>query len=373
MPTDLRRSARRALRDRSRWGRIVLNLAVLALAGWAVRHLVIALTIEKAPPAAVVGAPRPRVTISGLLPVPSESSVTGVRPTGPPPPDTWLLDVVNDDVVYRAPVDLSCVRPAPALLATANAGRSWLRLDVPLIGLTAMSFADARHGTVVGWTKNCKVGAWNTSDAGASWHPIASPARPVIDLDLVTENDGWAVTRIPAGIARVTGGGTSLTPTSTPCGGTASPPRRVVAVSTSEAIVTCEGDVTSAGQARGVYRTTNGGASWTAMTRSARGVAPGADGLGGAGRLLSLDRVGDELLVAISKGGCPEGELRRSRDGGRTWTATPCVSAEIEHDGWLGVGFSTAGRGFGLVAWGSQLRGLVTADGGATWQLVQES
>lgn len=63
---------------------------------------------------------------------------------------------------------------APALLATTDAGKTWTRVVIPDVGLTAISFADPLHG----WLADNRGRLFMTDDGGLKWTEVLSNQAP---------------------------------------------------------------------------------------------------------------------------------------------------------------------------------------------------
>ena len=206
------------------------------------------------------------------------------------------------------------------VVATADAGKTWQTRYVGSDVLTAVSFADARHGWAVGTT-----GVLATADGGAHWRLQRAVSR-FYHLTAVTFADarhGWAVggtgqaPKKPGFIMATSDGGAHWT---TRLPGTSD---RLNGVSFVDAL---RGWVV--GNRGVVYRTQDGGRSWA---------------------LSHLDAHWELGAVAFS-------------DAGHGWA--------VVHPRWS-LGAASSGdseRGWGLLR---QLDLLATSDGGATWAPVQ--
>jgi photosystem II stability/assembly factor-like uncharacterized protein len=112
-------------------------------------------------------------------------------------------------------------------------------------------------------------------------------------------------------------------------------------------------------------RTFNGGASWERLTDGRP-----ETGLDGVAPVVDLDLAGPQgqtVWVLLADEACPEGQLRRSADGGASFEQLPCPGDSTSLDAVLAVAFSAPTEGvlLGLADDAPVL--LVTSDGGSTW------
>ena len=211
--------------------------------------------------------------------------------------------------------------PRPwALERTVDGGKTWSVLWLPGCGCSGgeMSFYDARHGYVLANEKAAPYGQrlfW-TDDGGKSWTLVA---RPALDGSITFVDRLHGFLRRP--------------PTTTGCG-IAAPGRNCQETRTPGAL----------------YRTTDGGKTWTRMATPPPSMS-----------YFPVSAFGRSLVVADAKGG--RTLVYTSADGGAHWkaSATP-LSAKAQSD------FSAASPTKWAFSVGVTL--YVTNDGGGHWQRI---
>ncbi len=200
------------------------------------------------------------------------------------------------------------------------------RPGTAVLSLSAIQRLDPRVGYIAGWT-GTGVGLAKTGDAGTTWQRITVPASHLSALRFIDERVGWA-------------GGFAL--------------RDVPQIGCAQAAPA------GATRCRGVVlRTDDGGRTWQEV------LSIPTDGVAGE-PIRQLQAVDGQrawvltLAPPCSPGGCPS-EVRRTTDGGRTWTT-------ILHGGIVAIRFASAYRGWAAL---EDSRGDVevrsTSDGGTTW------
>ena len=204
------------------------------------------------------------------------------RPTG-----LDLYDVAFPSLAHGFVVGQNSIwdEGAGALYQTADAGNSWIWLDVPEISepLDALFFLDAQRGWAMGNGISDGCCHYRTLDGGATWLSIEGPIGSTYSVRFLTPSFGYALGNYGFSISRDGGVSWSTAPSdihfvdfrNTSLG---------LGVSTSD----------------GILRTADGGLSFTLV----RG------GGASAARFLTDD-------VAVASAG---DRLLRSIDGGLTWT-----------------------------------------------------
>jgi photosystem II stability/assembly factor-like uncharacterized protein len=231
------------------------------------------------------------------------------------------------------------------LLATLDGGRTWSRVDVtptsaalPSVAAastpaylsssfwpTAVQRLDARTGFVAG-VMGTGMGLARTSDGGATWQRMAIPATGISKLRFIDERVGWVAGDVLRDSPRIACW--QPPPTGTPeCHGT-------------------------------VLRTEDGGQTWQET------LSTGWDGARGD-PVRQLEAVDGQLawvltLTSPCDSTCPT-ELRRTTDGGKTWTIL--LRGDIS-----AIRFASASRGWvALVDPQGSVEVRTTSDGGTTW------
>jgi photosystem II stability/assembly factor-like uncharacterized protein len=209
---------------------------------------------------------------------------------------------------------------------TLDGGRSWKRFRQRY----EASFATERiglgfHSYLV--HNHLALALLATSDGGQTWRRRASPCTQTVAsgavIDLVTPSLGWIV---------------------------------------------CLGQPGAGNEAKAVFRTTDGGQSWSAgasaVTYPRRSVH---GGLGGYGYPLGIAFAADGFGILWES----RGTLYVTRDRGIHWRAEPKI-ARPELDFGRGAAAFAGGRGLVLLGRGSSIpaRLLATDDAGRTWHLV---
>lgn len=142
---------------------------------------------------------------------------------------------------------------------------------------------------------------WKSGDSGATWNPTG-PVPFAFPQALVEAPDGLYAATSDAGVARSTDAGATWTPVNHGIAGT-----RIggLAADPAHSGTLFAGTAATPGT---VYKSIDGGANWTAVdSRAASGVS-----------LLIVDRQDPRLVYAQWQ----DSVLRRSTDGGATWTNT---------------------------------------------------
>jgi photosystem II stability/assembly factor-like uncharacterized protein len=181
----------------------------------------------------------------------------------------------------------------------------------------------------VGYAWTWEHGLAKTSDAGATWQPIAVPAAAVQmpSLRFIDEQVGWITGYVDRGIPQVACQQAPPVP-APPCKGV-------------------------------VLRTTDGGRSWTAVFAIPTTLVTGEP----VRALQAVDGLRAWIVTPdepCEQNACPA-ELRRTTDGGTTWTT-------LRHDRIAAIRFASASRGWlAIVTADGSVEVQTTSDGGVTW------
>jgi photosystem II stability/assembly factor-like uncharacterized protein len=242
-------------------------------------------------------------------------------------------------------------RRTAAISTTADGGQTW---STP----TTFHAALARSVTVVPGG----VDAWalvgtrlqHSDDGGTTWSIL--PRAGVSDPTFGTAMDGWAIRRatVFSRVVVTSDGGVTWSAGPAPCRPGARAAIFVTRTSIDDGWVVCGGDAAAGSLRQVVWRTTDGGATWT---RGFHGVAPSA-----VGYHFLDDGHGWRWHYNFA-------DLFRSTDGGSTWNDLGSVSGGnvLVEDVW----FISDANGFAVVLrsnGSSQL--LTSADGGSSWSGV---
>ena len=204
------------------------------------------------------------------------------------------------------------------------------------------------------------------SAAGAAAASAAPAGIALTSVRMLDAVHGWAVTASGEGVLATADGGRTWqdatpAPLASPGAGAILLPATLDATTAWLAAVT-------PGQAATIYRTTDGGASWTAGA-----TFPVEFGDGG-GQLLFINGSDGWLELLTAGNGTPDGQLFRTQDGGQTWTwigrTGPATQGNLPFGGALSFRNATTG----WLTGGPRASGdafhvwlFRTGDGGQTW------
>jgi photosystem II stability/assembly factor-like uncharacterized protein len=245
------------------------------------------------------------------------------------------------------------------VLRTEDGGANWSIVedeDVVNNGLTTFSFVSASEGWILGW--NWQMGGnllLHTTDGGVTWEPLpAPPGLPYNDIHFIDALNGVAVSPLE-GIYRTTNGGQSWTQVHF---GPEIDPEVDNSVGTEELnlLVVRMADAqngVAVGPAGRIFSTSDGGASWVTRTS------------GSAYDTSKIVAVDANHAWAISG----TSEILRTTNGGQTWERHylfPLYSYASD------IHFVDAQNGWvsGSSTFGSTTSMWKTADGGVTWTPV---
>jgi photosystem II stability/assembly factor-like uncharacterized protein len=271
--------------------------------------------------------------------------------------DTWSVDSLPAGGTFdlRAIQGLSdqvahVAATAGRIWRTTDGGRTWsLRYQSPdtSMFLDAITFTDDRTGLALGDPIGGRFVILVTGDGGDSWTMAPDSARPIAQegeaafaasgtsLVFRSPRHGWLGTGGSASrVFRTTNGGQSWTVA--PSG---IPPRAgtggVFSVAFGDALhgVVVGGDYERPDSSRGTAAlTTDGGVTWVAATRFPRGYRSG----------VAIRRVNADDLIAVAVGTTGSDV---SRDGGRTWTPLDDTAFNAVQFAPSGVVFAVGARG----------------------------
>lgn len=236
-----------------------------------------------------------------------------------------------------------------AVSTTADGGHTW--------GTPVTFHAGVASGVTVvpgGTDAWAQVGTriQHSGDGGTTWSLL--PGTDVTGVSFATATHGWAIRRTNAvtEIVASADGGNAWSAGPTPCRPGAATPIFVTRTTTEHGWAVCGGDAAAGSLRQVVWKTVDGGATWT---RGFHGVAPGPAGY----RFLD-DGHGWRWHYVFA-------DIFRSTDGGTTWNDLGSAGNVVVVDLW----FVSDTHGFAVMQLpngASRLRS--SADGGTTWSGV---
>ncbi|MGZ4108654.1 MAG: hypothetical protein ACXVP7_03095 [Actinomycetota bacterium] len=236
-----------------------------------------------------------------------------------------------------------------AISTTADGGMTW---STP----TTFRSAAASGLTVVpgGMDAWALVGTrlGHSVDGGTTWSIL--PKAGVTDPSFATATDGWAIRRttVTTSVVETSDGGTTWNAGPAPCKHSARNAIFLTRTTTDDGWVVCGGSAAAGSLVQVVWKTTDGGTTWT---REFHGIAPGPVGY----RFLD-DGHGWRWHYNFA-------DIFRSTDSGLTWHDLGSVGNVFVADVW----FVSDTNGFAIVRKSNgSSRLMKSADGGATWSGV---
>ena len=240
-------------------------------------------------------------------------------------------------------------RHTAAISTTADGGRTW---SAPVtFGPAVATDATVVPGGQDAWASVGRRLA-HSGDGGATWTML--PRSHVSDPSFADAMDGWAIRRAAATTAVVAtdDGGVTWSAIASPCRRGAKIPLFVTRTTTDHGWVVCGGNPGAGSLLQTVWRTADGGTSWT---RESHAVAPGPVGY----RFLD-DGHGWRWHYVFA-------DLFRTTDAGATWHDLGPVANAFVADVW----FVSDTDGFALVQPGNgSSRLFASTDGGSSWSSV---
>jgi len=181
-----------------------------------------------------------------------------------------------------------CATPAD-LAVTKDAGVTWQPLRQPAPRILAVQVTGKRSGRVLGADETCTIAkTYTTTDGGFRWHAAPGFHR------------SWVAS--PFGVRSAQG------VVSKPCRKTSPTPVFLSAGTDRLAVVVCR---------VGVFRTANGGHSWTPTAKLPAGRAAA----------LAMSRSGRGALFLTQSPLCQGMRVMDTANAGRTWSVGPCLRA----------------------------------------------
>lgn len=184
---------------------------------------------------------------------------------------------------------------------TSDGGTTWTaQTSGTTTNLRAVSFATSNIGVAVGDTGTTTSTIRYTADGGATWRAASTTSTVgLTDVEMVSATTGWAVGGAGQILRTLDGGATwTVRPSPTTAGLSA------ISFAPGGTVGYLVGNAVLPNWT--IYRTTNSGATWTAVS-----------GLGATGaiNLFGVDVLDSNNAVTVGA----NGQIRRTTDGGATW------------------------------------------------------
>jgi hypothetical protein len=240
-------------------------------------------------------------------------------------------------------------RRTAAISTTSDGGHTWT--SPTTFGPAAASGVTVAPGGLDAWTLVGKRLA-HSGDRGTTW--LTLPKSGVTDPTFVTATDGWAIRRstMSSVVVATSDGGTTWNVGPAPCRSGARAALFVARTTIDDGWVVCGGSAGAGSIVQVVWRTIDGGTTWT---RGSHGVAPGPVGY----RFLD-DGHGWRWHYNFA-------HLFRTTDGGSTWHDLGSLGNVFVADVW----FVSDSNGFAIVRRSNgSWRLMTSADGGVSWSGV---
>jgi photosystem II stability/assembly factor-like uncharacterized protein len=195
-----------------------------------------------------------------------------------------------------------CTVPAD-LAVTNDSGADWVRMTQPAEYILAIHATGRQTGWVVGADASCIPGYYKTTDGGRRWASAAHLGKI------------WV--RLPFGVLNPRGS------IATPCGTKYPSPVVLAGVNARVAAVMCK---------VGVFRTTNGGRTWSPTAKLPKGHTAA----------LALSRGGKGVLILVGSPRCSGARVIHTANAGQSWTIGRCLRVATTP---MVASISTAGSG----------------------------
>ena len=248
----------------------------------------------------------------------------------------------------------------PLLFATHNGGRTWTRIALPGLGSTygSVSALEATDGRVFaevveGTNQNSSappVVLFSSKVSSNSWQGVGNVASGSSGEISIAQGTIWVM----QGHLRLyrSSDGVSWHSSPQPCPSNSYNGASVAAATSSRVFIVCAGAGAAGSEAKTVYLSTNGGASYLRL-----GDAP----LSGQFEEAAASPLG--VAVAALSGAT---YIYTSFNDGQTWSTTLLP----ESDGLSNLGFTTSTQGVVIFHGAAYPQLLMTRDGGHTWKAV---
>ncbi len=277
-----------------------------------------------------------------------------------------------DQVIHVWSVPVTGAPPPPALPSPATPPSP--TPAVAILQPSTLAFWDQQRGLVAGsYGVPGETGVGRilrTTDGGRTWTSVDSPPDPVSELWVTGSSDAWALSSCPDGttpcryLLSSTDGGTTWT----------SAPTNLAWVSFGTGVDGWGVGAAPGVMASGLYRTSNGGSTWTSVRSPCQGSTAGPL------RAVAFRAATSGMAVCaatLGAGGEFHSVLSTS-DGGVTWQVRASVApapsqqtgrvpsvGSLQYGGYIqGVVLASDGTAW---MWGGRMDVLLSTDDGVTW------
>ncbi len=305
------------------------------------------------------------------------------------------IDPTDSNVIHVGLGDYWEGNPGGVMVRTADGGTTW---SAPVALMTTLNGTPIRavntrtvkidpndHNNIL---VASDVGLFRSTDGGATYNPIDLPNTAAYGTDL---EGGFSI--VYTGVDAVTTKSTFLISGNYACPGTFPPSFNQP--TTGFFVTTCTGLPTGSGNLGDIWKSTDGGATWTS-TRVAGTLPLPANGDVGRMNLAAIPGSPDATsavvyALASNQSGSSTMAVMKSVDGGASWsivaqgastvptnpnpgaTGADCLTLDIGHgQSQYDLAISVDPGNPNSVLIGGNLCGARTIDGGATWQIVSD-
>ena len=239
---------------------------------------------------------------------------------------------------------------AAPLWVTADGGRSWARAplgpvvsDVSAIGPNVWALVGSCPQSALG--PACTLGVTVSADAGSTWRPAPGPvpaslgnsAEPgLVELARVSRSRAYVLSMSPGGnaiLAFTADGAATWATRPVPCARPFDLGAELALSGTDDLWLVCGGQASAGSQAKALYRSSTGGASWSEAAQT-MGFAGASTPVAGVGSLplagyVAPYSIGHKNLNVVSADLAwlfpSRGTVVVTTDGGTNWAAVPSL------------------------------------------------